>query len=233
MAAALVVGSVEAKPKKDKKGKNAPVVEAPLFTNNVDSMSYAFGVNLGIDFAKNLKSIPGGKINLDLLLKGFGTSLKGDSTLMTQEAAQAYFQNYIKTAEEVEAKQKKAEGEKFLAENAKRPEVQTTASGLQYEVLVPADGPKPMATSEVRAHYEGTLLDGTKFDSSYDRGEPISFPLNRVIPGWTEGVQLMSPGAKYKFYIPYNLGYGERGAGNGQIPPYATLVFVVELLEIK
>ena len=126
----------------------------------------------------------------------------------------------------------KEEGEKFLAENAKRPGVKVTPSGLQYEVLDATLGQKPKATDTVRVHYEGTLPDGTIFDSSYKRGEPISFPLNGVIAGWTEGLQLMSVGSKYKLFIPYNLGYGERGAG-ASIPPYAALIFTVELLGIE
>ncbi len=126
----------------------------------------------------------------------------------------------------------KEEGEKFLAENAKRPEVKTTASGLQYEVIEATLGQKPSATDKVRVHYEGTLIDGTVFDSSYKRGESISFPLNGVIKGWTEGLQLMSVGRKYKLYIPYDLAYGAQGAG-GSIPPYAALIFTVELLGIE
>jgi len=126
----------------------------------------------------------------------------------------------------------KEEGEKFLAENAKREGVKTTASGLQYEVLETTLGQKPKATDSVRVHYEGTLIDGTVFDSSYKRGESIAFPLNGVIKGWTEGLQLMSVGSKYKFFIPYQLAYGERGAG-ASIPPYAALIFTVELLGIE
>ena len=126
----------------------------------------------------------------------------------------------------------KAAGEQFLAENAKREGVKTTASGLQYEVLEATIGQKPKATDTVRVHYEGTLIDGTIFDSSYKRGESIAFPLNGVIKGWTEGLQLMSVGSKYKFFIPYQLAYGERGAG-ASIPPYAALIFTVELLGIE
>jgi len=126
----------------------------------------------------------------------------------------------------------KEDGEKFLAENAKRAEVKTTASGLQYEVLEGTLGQKPKATDTVKVHYEGTLIDGTVFDSSYKRGEPISFALNQVIKGWTEGLQLMSVGSKYKLFIPYQLAYGEQGAG-GSIPPYAALIFTVELLGIS
>ena len=126
----------------------------------------------------------------------------------------------------------KEEGEKFLAENAKREGVKVTASGLQYEVLEATLGQKPKATDTVRVHYEGTLIDGTVFDSSYKRGESITFPLNGVIAGWTEGLQLMSIGSKYKFFIPYQLAYGEHGAG-ASIPPYAALIFTVELLGIE
>ena len=123
-------------------------------------------------------------------------------------------------------------GQAFLAANAKKEGVVTTASGLQYKVLQAGTGPRPKATDTVNVHYRGTFIDGKTFDSSYDRGEPISFGLNQVIRGWTEGVQLMPVGSKYEFYIPYNLAYGERGAG-GAIPGYATLIFQVELLEIE
>lgn len=130
------------------------------------------------------------------------------------------------------SKKAKEEGEKFLAENAKRAEVKTTPSGLQYEVIEATLGQKPSATDKVRVHYEGTLIDGTVFDSSYKRGEAITFGLNQVIKGWTEGLQLMSVGSKYKLYIPYDLAYGAQGAG-GSIPPYAALIFTVELLGIE
>jgi FKBP-type peptidyl-prolyl cis-trans isomerase len=127
----------------------------------------------------------------------------------------------------------KASGEKFLAENTKKPNIKTTASGLQYEVLTPGKGKtNPAATDNVTVHYKGTSIDGKEFDSSYSRGEPTSFPLNGVIPGWTEGVQLMTEGAKYKFYIPSALAYGENGAG-GAIGPNETLIFEVELIKIN
>ena len=129
-------------------------------------------------------------------------------------------------------KQAKEDGEKFLKANAQRAEVKTTPSGLQYEVIEASPGQKPKATDKVKVHYEGTLIDGTVFDSSYQRGEPITFGLNQVIKGWTEGLQLMSIGSKYKLYIPYQLAYGEQGAG-GSIPPYAALIFTVELLGIE
>ncbi len=141
-------------------------------------------------------------------------------------------QEQIKEYSEFMAEVGAKEGLEFLTENAKRPEVKITESGLQYEILENAEGQKPTAEQTVVAHYEGTLIDGTKFDSSYDRGEATEFPLNKVIKGWTEGLQLMSVGAKYKFYIPFELGYGAQGAG-ANIPPYAALIFIVELKEIK
>jgi FKBP-type peptidyl-prolyl cis-trans isomerase len=131
------------------------------------------------------------------------------------------------------SEENKAAGVAFLAENAKKANIVTTASGLQYEILTPGTGSvSPSATETVKVHYKGTTLDGKEFDSSYSRGEPISFPLNRVIPGWTEGVQLMTEGAKYRFYIPSELAYGEQGAG-GSIAPNSTLIFDVELLKIQ
>jgi len=220
----------------DAKSKKKTVVietpPAPIFTNAVDSMSYALGVNLGFNFGQSLGSIPGGESNIDLLIKGFSSALKGDSTLMTADFAEECFGAYITKVQQIEAEKKQQENAAFLIENKTKENVITTESGLQYQVIVPAEGAKPAATDNVKVHYEGFLLDGTKFDSSIDRGEPIVFPLNQVIAGWTEGVQLMSVGSKYKFFIPYELGYGEQGAG-GIIPPYATLIFEIELLEIN
>lgn len=227
----MVAGAKEKKPKKDKKAavKTEQVVVLPTV---VDSMSYALGVNIATDLTKNLKTIPGGVYNKEIFLKAFNTVFSGDSAFIKNEAAQALLQSYFSKAQEKQANDKKSEGEKFLKENLKNPAVQSTASGLQYIIIKDAEGPKPVATDKVKVHYEGTLLDGTKFDSSYDRGEPIEFALNQVIKGWTEGVQLMSKGAKYKFFIPYELAYGEQGAG-GVIPPFATLIFVVELIDIN
>ncbi len=215
------------------KKKEVAVKPAVVFTNDVDSMSYALGLNVGADFKKNIEKVPGGKANIELLVKGFSTAMKGDSALMNEKVASEFFKAYITKAQAKDLEVKKGAGEKFLAENKTKTGVITTASGLQYQVLVAKDGPKPAATDSVKVHYTGTLLDGTKFDSSVDRGEPITFPLNQVIPGWTEGVQLMSVGSKYKFFVPYNLGYGEQGTQGGPIPGFATLIFDVELLEIK
>ena len=183
-----------------------------------------------------LMGFSGLETNFDLIKQGFINGLYKYTEQMDKQEANAYVDATFRRIQEEQAKENedkvKAEGEEFLAANALREEVKTTASGLQYEVLEAGKGPKPTAKSTVKVHYEGTLIDGTVFDSSYQRGEPIEFPLNGVIKGWTEGLQLMSKGAKYKLYIPYDLAYGERGAGQ-QIPPYAALIFTVELLDFK
>jgi len=240
LTALIVISGAEAKkPTKKLFGKKTAKVEevvvvkpAIVMANKTDSMSYALGVNIATDLAQNLKTLPGGVYNPELFLTAFNTALRGDSALISNENAQEFLQAYFTEAQQKVSNEKKLEGEKFLASNAQNPAVQTTASGLQYIILQDAQGDKPKETDKVRVHYEGTLINGTKFDSSYDRGEPIDFTLNQVIKGWTEGVMLMSPGAKYKFYIPYNLAYGEQGAGN-VIPPFSTLIFTVELIAIN
>lgn len=206
-------------------------------TNFEDSVSYAAGMSL-YDMYNNEGELSQ-FTDSTIVLSAFSTLIKGDSAMLTDEQQAELLQKFFAkvTAEqqrrkEIENAQLKKAGEEFLAQNAQRSEVKTTESGLQYEIITQGKGKKPEATSVVRVHYKGELLDGKVFDSSYDRGEPAEFPLNRVIIGWTEGLQLMNVGAKYKFYIPYNLAYGERGAG-ANIPPYSTLVFTVELLEIK
>ena len=150
---------------------------------------------------------------------------------ISHREAQAMLNEYFDKQARKQAEGAIAAGKAFLEENAKKDNVVVTKSGLQYIVLAEGDGRSPKATDKVRCHYEGTLIDGTIFDSSYKRGEPADFPLDGVIPGWTEGVQLMKEGAKYRFFIPYLLGYGERGAGSS-IPPYSTLIFDVELVKV-
>ena len=200
-----------------------------------DSLSYAIGMRLHDIYISDGLS----KETDSLLVKAAFNDMVGGTAILTEEQEeQVIMQFFTKKQEEQQMEQAKQfeetknAGEKFLAENAKRPEVKTTESGLQYEVITEGKGNKPAATDVVKVHYKGTLIDGTVFDSSYDRGEPAEFPLNGVIKGWTEGLQLMSVGSKYKLYIPYQLGYGERGAG-GTIQPYSALIFDVELLEIK
>jgi len=226
-----------------------PIAKKPLTTSKatgavvlktkLDSTSYAFGTSMGA----SLKSTGLSAFNYEALIKGLKDAFAGGKTNLTQQQAQDYINEAItkasavKNKAEAEANKIKfapmiKEGQEFLEQNKKREGVHTTASGLQYEVLTAGTGVKPTATDSVLVHYKGTLLNGKQFDSSYDRGEPISFPLNRVIPGWTEGVQLMPAGSKYKFFIPYQLAYGERGAG-ADIPPYSALIFEVELLKVN
>ena len=198
-------------------------------------LSYALGIGIG----SQLAGMGAKELNIDDFAQAIKDVISGAGLKVDNAEAQTLVQNFF---QEQEAKQQaaaaeagkaaKAAGEAFLAENAKKDGVVTLPSGLQYQVLKEGNGKKPSATDQVVCHYEGTLIDGTVFDSSYKRNEPATFGLNQVIAGWTEGVQLMSEGAKYRFFIPYNLAYGERGAG-AQIPPFAALVFDVELIQVK
>ena len=194
----------------------------------MDKISYALGLSMG----QNLMGSGVEKLNYQDLAQGIEDVLTHQQPKISYQEAQQVLNTFFQELENKIAGAAKEAGEMFLQENAKREGVKVTASGLQYEVLEPSLGQKPKATDTVRVHYEGTLIDGTVFDSSYKRGESISFPLNGVIKGWTEGLQLMSIGSKYKFFIPYQLAYGERGAGQS-IPPYAALIFTVELLGIE
>ncbi|MBO4663497.1 MAG: FKBP-type peptidyl-prolyl cis-trans isomerase [Bacteroidaceae bacterium] len=201
----------------------------------MDKLSYALGLGIGQQLKQmGLKDV--------LKIEDFSQSIidvLADAPLKVsnaegQKIVNDFFQRLedVKRAEAAEAgKAAKADGEKFLAENAKKAGVITTASGLQYEVLTEGTGKKPKATDKVRCHYEGRLIDGTVFDSSYQRNEPADFGLQQVIAGWTEGVQLMAEGSKYRFYIPYMLAYGEGGAG-ALIPPFSALIFDVELIKV-
>ncbi|NND93742.1 MAG: FKBP-type peptidyl-prolyl cis-trans isomerase [Flavobacteriales bacterium] len=196
-------------------------------TDQKDSLSYALGVLMG-------SSLKGQDMDLDqaTFSAAFSAAIKGEELLMDEATANGFFQEYQQEQATVKSAANKKEGEDFLAENGKRSEVSTTASGLQYEVLVEGEGEMPLATDQVTVHYTGKLINGEVFDSSVDRGQPATFGLNQVIRGWTEGVQLMKEGAKYRFFIPSELAYGERGAG-AQIGPGSTLIFDVELISIN
>lgn len=193
----------------------------------MNKISYALGMGIG----QQLKSMGIEDFNVQDFTQSICDILTDAKTAMSHTEAQKLLNQYFDDKAREQAKDAIAEGAAFLEANKTRPEVTVTKSGLQYEVLTEGTGRSPKATDKVRCHYEGTLVNGTVFDSSYRRGEPADFPLNGVIPGWTEGVQLMKEGAKYRFYIPYLLGYGERGAGSS-IPPYATLIFDVELIKV-
>lgn len=192
--------------------------------------SYGVGRQLGDQVAK----APFEGFDSEVALAGFADAIKGtDFQVEPDQINEAFgeIQARMQAAEAEQAKTHSAGGQEFLDENAKKEGVTVTESGLQYEVMVAGDGEKPLASSTVRTHYHGMLIDGTVFDSSVDRGQPAEFPVNGVIAGWTEALQMMNVGSKWRLTIPYNLAYGERGAG-GAIGPYATLVFEVELLDI-
>ena len=194
----------------------------------MDKISYAIGLSMG----QNLMGSGVTSLEYADLAAGIKDVLEKNQPQISYQEAQQVLGKFFSELEQKIAGEAKAAGEAFLAKNAKREGVKVTESGLQYEVLEATIGQKPKATDKVRVHYEGTLIDGTVFDSSYKRGESITFGLNQVIKGWTEGLQLMSIGSKYKLYLPYQLAYGERGAG-ANIPPYAALIFTVELLGIE
>lgn len=193
----------------------------------MNKISYALGLGIG----HQLKSMSIENFSVEDFAKSISDVMEGKQTVMTSQEAQTLLNAYFQEKQKKESEKAISEGKAFLETNAKKESVVTTKSGLQYEVLKEGNGNKPKATDTVCCHYEGSLLDGSVFDSSYKRGEPAEFGLNQVIPGWTEGVQLMKEGAKYRFYIPYVLGYGENGAGSS-IPPYSTLIFDVELIKI-
>ena len=206
----------------------------PALTNDLDKASYVIGTDLGQRFRAQ-----GLELNADAFIRGFKDSLSGGKSVLTDEESRTALKAFEITMntkrqlarQEATGKNLK-EGEAFLAENAKKEGVKTTASGLQYKPISTGTGLKPKATDTVKVHYRGTLLDGTEFDSSYAGNEPITFQLNQVIAGWTEGVQLMPVGSKWQFFIPGRLAYGENGAGE-TIGPNATLIFEVELLGIE
>ncbi|MBR5812911.1 MAG: FKBP-type peptidyl-prolyl cis-trans isomerase [Bacteroidaceae bacterium] len=193
----------------------------------MDKFSYGLGMGIG----QNLLSMGVKDMSIEDFIKGISDVLTGNKTELTHaEAQKVVNEHFQKLAEEAYAANKNA-GEKFLADNAKKEGVVTLPSGLQYEVIKEGNGKKPSATDRVQCHYEGTLIDGTVFDSSIKRGEPAVFGVNQVIRGWVEALQLMQEGAKWRLYIPYDMAYGEHGAGE-MIPPYSALVFDVELIKV-
>jgi FKBP-type peptidyl-prolyl cis-trans isomerase FklB len=208
--------------------------DKPQLKDQKDKASYSIGYDIGETFKKQKI-----EVNVDALVAGLTEAMSGKEAAMTKEDREKTLQTFQKEMMEKQVAASKeagaknqAEGEKFLAENKKKDGVKTTASGLQYKVLKEGSGESPKETDTVVTNYRGTLIDGTEFDSSYKRNEPATFPVNRVIKGWTEALQLMKPGAKYQLFIPSALAYGERGAGQ-QIGPNATLIFEVELLSVK
>ncbi|TKG96156.1 FKBP-type peptidyl-prolyl cis-trans isomerase [Puteibacter caeruleilacunae] len=209
-------------------------------TTKVDSVSYALGVDIAVNIDRSLQMFETEetKIDKDVLIHAFAKKLKEEDTKITAEETTAIIRSFMEEQRSVQEKerQEKAvksleEGKKFLEENAKKDGIQTTASGLQYQVLKAGEGVKPAATDRVKVHYTGKTIDGKVFDSSVERGEPATFGVNQVIKGWTEALQLMPVGSKYKLFIPSEIAYGERGAG-ADIAPNSVLIFEVELLEI-
>ena len=200
----------------------------------MDKVSYALGSGIG----RQLSQMGAANLNIDDFAQAIKDVMAGTGLQVDENEAHAIVQDFFRKQEEKQrsvaaekGKAAKEKGENYLAENAKKEGVITLPSGLQYLVLKEGNGKSPKSTDQVKCHYEGMLVDGTLFDSSIQRGEPATFPLNQVIAGWTEGLQLMKEGAKYRFFIPYTLGYGERGAGSS-IPPFAALIFDVELIEV-
>ncbi|MGI6218630.1 MAG: FKBP-type peptidyl-prolyl cis-trans isomerase [Bacteroidaceae bacterium] len=193
----------------------------------MDKLSYALGIGIGRQMAALGKS--------DLQLDDFSQAIKdvfsGKQLAVSDDEARTIVNKFLNEAEEKKSAAQKKAGEEFLAANKQRPEIHTTASGLQYEIIKEGNGKKPKATDRVKCHYEGQLIDGTLFDSSVRRGQPATFGVSQVIAGWVEALQMMSEGAKWKLYIPSELGYGAQGAGE-LIPPHSVLIFEVELLEV-
>ncbi len=202
--------------------------------NKIETIEQRVSYGVGRQLGDQLRNNPFKDFDVSAVQAGLADAIANSASQVSDEDLNEAFgivSQKMQELEQAEAKEKSAEGEAFLVENAKRDEVTVTESGLQYEVLATGEGEKPTAASTVRTHYHGTFINGDIFDSSVDRGQPAEFPVGGVIAGWTEALQLMTEGSKWRLYVPYNLAYGERGS-QGAIPPYATLVFEVELLSI-
>ncbi|MBS1655317.1 MAG: FKBP-type peptidyl-prolyl cis-trans isomerase [Bacteroidetes bacterium] len=219
--------TTRAKPAVKSTVKKTVAKPVPVFKNATDSASYAIGLSV-VNFYKQQGLT---KLNANLVAKAINDVIGGKKVLLNDNEANTCIMGLMNKIQSQKSQPAIDEGNKFLAENKKRPGVKTTASGIQYEVEREGTGIKPKAIDSVTVNYMGTLLNGTEFDNSYKSGQPVTFPLNRVIPGWTEALQLMTVGSKYKFYIPYNLAYGVNE--NGPIPGGSTLVFEIELLDVK
>ena len=218
------------KKKKSKKGEEVPVAvaPAPLLQTKLDTVSYA----IGLEFGNMLKMQGLDSIKTDILAKALKEAVSGSTPLITKEQGNMSVSDYLQQIKAEKMQKNKAAGEQFLAENKTKPGVVTLPSGLQYQIITEGTGPKPTINDKVKTHYHGTLIDGTVFDSSVERGQPISFPVSGVIKGWTEALQLMPVGSKWKLFIPSELAYGDRQAGP-KIGPNSTLVFEVELIAIE
>jgi FKBP-type peptidyl-prolyl cis-trans isomerase FklB len=203
--------------------------KSPQLKDQKDKVSYSIGMNIGSNLSRQKVDI-----NPDILAAGIKDALAGKPQLTQDQVKEVMtqFEKDMEQKQKAAGEKNKADGAKFLEDNKKKEGVKTTASGLQYKVLKEGTGPQPKATDMVTVNYRGTLIDGTEFDSSYKRGQPATFPLNGVIKGWTEGLQLMKTGSKYQFFVPSNLAYGERSVGP-DIASNATLIFEVELMEVK
>ena len=228
LAVALIATLAAACSKKDAAG------DASDLTTDAQKFGYAIGVDIG----KSLTPVKD-EVDIAALVQGLEETIAGKAPRLDDEAREKVKSEITRKLQQKQMEERtakagaaKAAGEKFLADNAKREGIKTTASGLQYEILNAGEGANPKSSDKVTVHYKGTLLDGTEFDSSYARGQPVTFPLGNVIPGWTEGLQLIKTGGKAKLYIPSNLAYGERGAG-AKIGPNETLIFEVELISIE
>ena len=223
---ALLSTLIACEQKEEMQTEAAPAAADGL-SSDADRLSSGLGMIIGERVLKQYE-----EVDYALLIEGMKAQHQSQTTLITIEDAGAALNAYTEQQLAAQTEANKMKGTTYLEENASKEGVTVTDSGLQYSVVTQGDGAKPMATDQVTVHYRGTLIDGTEFDSSHSRGEPATFGLNQVIPGWTEGVQLMNIGSKYLFVVPHELGYGERGAG-GAIGPFETLIFEVELIEIK
>ena len=207
---------------------NLSIMNAQKLKTEIDSVSYCIGVNIGENLKNQISDI-----DIKDFMNGISDVLSDKSEPKISNAeAQKILQEYFSKQQELKSKKAKEEGENFLAENSKKKGVTTLESGLQYEIITNGEGAKPTLNDQVTTHYHGTLIDGTVFDSSVERGQPATFPVSGVIKGWTEALQLMSVGSKWRLYVPYDLAYGERGAG-ANIGPFTTLIFEVELISIN